>query len=198
MVSRGGALGEGAAAPDDTRRDAGFETIGGEEGEAMERWSGMTRGLLLFGLALGVAGAGRAEPPAVLDAQLGPQRTTLSFDALAARAALAPDQLVRVEEIGRDAHTSHHLVALRKGEEPHRHARHDLLIVMLRGHGSMLQGGEERAVGVGSILYVPRGHVHAFRNASAEPALAYVVYSPPFDGEDRIDVEPEGGARIGR
>jgi mannose-6-phosphate isomerase-like protein (cupin superfamily) len=46
-------------------------------------------------------------------------------------------------------------------------------------------GDEERPVGEGSILYVPRGTVHAFQNDSEEPAAAYVVYVPTFDGEDR-------------
>jgi mannose-6-phosphate isomerase-like protein (cupin superfamily) len=44
---------------------------------------------------------------------------------------------------------------------------------------------EERAVGQGSILYVPRATVHAFRNTSDEPAAAYAVYTPAFDGQDR-------------
>jgi mannose-6-phosphate isomerase-like protein (cupin superfamily) len=49
----------------------------------------------------------------------------------------------------------------------------------------MRLGADERPVGEGSILYVPRGTVHAFRNATAEPALAYAVYAPAFDGKDR-------------
>jgi mannose-6-phosphate isomerase-like protein (cupin superfamily) len=50
----------------------------------------------------------------------------------------------------------------------------------------MQQGPDESEVGEGSILYVPRGRVHAFRNESDEPAAAYVVYVPPFDGHDRL------------
>ena len=40
--------------------------------------------------------------------------------------------------------------------------------------------------GQGSIFWVPRGTVHAFRNAASSPAVAYVVYFPPFDAKDRI------------
>jgi mannose-6-phosphate isomerase-like protein (cupin superfamily) len=58
---------------------------------------------------------------------------------------------------------------------------------MLRGHGRMRLGAEQRAVGEGSILWVPRGSVHAFSNESAEPAVAYAVYFPAFDGRDRVD-----------
>lgn len=136
-----------------------------------------------------LAAACRAEPPApVLDLWLGERRTT-AIDELVKRTALAPDQDVRVVEIGRDEHTSHHLVATRSGEELHRHDRHELLVVILRGHGTLRMGEQKRAVGEGSILYVPRGTAHAFRNAAEEPSFAYVKYSPPFDGEDRAPAD---------
>ena len=144
--------------------------------------------LLLFGCA-------RPAPPpdtgaeAVLDALYGSERRTVALDALAEDDGLAPGEAFKVVELGRDAHTSHHLVWIRDREVPHRHDRHDLVVVMLRGHGAMRLGAEERAVGEGSILYVPRGTVHAFRNASPEPAAAYAVYTPAFDGTDRIPVE---------
>jgi mannose-6-phosphate isomerase-like protein (cupin superfamily) len=127
--------------------------------------------------------------PAVLDATFPGARRTEALVALAASESLAPDEAFRLREIGRDAHSSHHLVWIRDGEQPHRHDRHDLLVVMLRGHGAMRQGADERAVGEGSVLYVPRGTVHAFRNASPDVAVAYAVYTPAFDGRDRVDAE---------
>jgi mannose-6-phosphate isomerase-like protein (cupin superfamily) len=131
----------------------------------------------------------RAEPPAaVLDVWLG-ERSTTEIEQLVKRAALAPDQDVRVMEIGRDAHTSHHVVAIRSGEELHRHDRHELTVVVLRGHGTLRLGEQTRAIGEGSILYVPRGAVHAFTNGANEPSYAYILYSPPFDGEDRAPAD---------
>jgi len=141
-------------------------------------------------LALACA-AGGAPPPdpgpqARLDALFPEGRRTQELEALLERAELAPGEDLRVVDLGRDAHTSHHLVAIRHAETPHRHDRHDLLVVVLRGHGALQIGDERRPLGEGSILYVPRGAVHAFRNAGPEPAVAYVVYTPAFDGEDRI------------
>jgi mannose-6-phosphate isomerase-like protein (cupin superfamily) len=124
----------------------------------------------------------------VFDALLA-DRLSLALDELPGRVALAPEQDFRVIELGRDAHTSHHVVAIRNAEVPHRHDHHDLLVVMLRGYGQMRLGAETRPVGAGSILYVPRATVHAFTNASGEPAVAYAVYTPAFDGQDRIPVE---------
>lgn len=142
----------------------------------------------LGGLFPALRGAGQADPPAVLDAGLG-GRLHLPLNELAGRAPLAPDEDFRVVAIGRDAHTSHHVVSIRTREAPHRHDRHDLLVVVLRGHGRMRLGDEARPVGAGSILYVPRGTVHAFANSASEPAVAYAIYSPPFDGTDRVEVE---------
>jgi len=130
-----------------------------------------------------------AAPPAVLDALFPAGRRTESLTAIANAETLAPGESFRLREIGRDAHTSHHVVWIRDRETPHRHDGHDLWVVMLRGHGTMRLGDEERPVGEGSVLYVPRGTVHAFRNLSGGVAAAYAVYAPPFDGRDRVDVE---------
>jgi mannose-6-phosphate isomerase-like protein (cupin superfamily) len=141
-------------------------------------------------LALAAPGAGAPEaPPAVLDALLPEGRRSEALAALAASQPLPEGEEFRVAEIGRDAHSSHHLVWIRDREQPHRHDRHDLFVVILRGWGGMRLGAEERPVGEGSILYVPRGTPHAFRNASSAVAVAYAVYTPPFDGTDRAPTD---------
>ncbi len=150
----------------------------------------LRRLLLATALLLGCA---PAPPPAVLDARLPEGRLTEPLAGLVDFAGIPPEEDFAAYEIGRDATTSHHVVWIRSGEPPHRHDRHDLLVVILRGHGPMRLGDEERTVGPGSVLYVPRGTVHAFTNASEEPAAAYAVYTPPFDGTDRVLVPGPGG-----
>jgi mannose-6-phosphate isomerase-like protein (cupin superfamily) len=146
--------------------------------------------VLLLGAAAGPGGSsGAARAPAMLDAVFPDGRRSEALAALAASSPLADGEDFRVSEIGRDAHTSHHLVWIRDREQPHRHDRHDLFVVILRGHGAMRLGAEERPVGEGSILYVPRGTPHAFRNAGAEVAVAYAVYAPAFDGADRVPAD---------
>ncbi len=135
------------------------------------------------------APAAQTPPPPVLDALLGEERLTLALEALESRAVLAEGENQRVVEIGRDAASSHHVVAIRDREVAHRHDRHDLLVVILEGHGVMRLGDEERPVGEGSILWVPKGTAHTFRNESRAPAIAYAVYLPAFDGEDRVPLE---------
>ncbi len=137
-------------------------------------------------------------PPPALDALLGGARTRAALSELAGSAELAPDQSIAVRELGRDAATSQHLVSIRERETPHRHDRHAIAVVLLRGHGAMLIGEAEEPVGPGSILYVPRGIRHAFRNASASPAVAYVIYVPPLEGVDRVEDPLPGDARLPR
>lgn len=171
-----------------------------------ERVRSRARGpLATAAAALALALPGGAEPapesvPApVVDALLGAARQTQTQAELAASASLEPGQAVSVRELGRDAATSQHLVAIRDAESPHRHDRHAILVVLLRGFGSMLIGTEARPVGPGSILYVPPGTRHAFRNQSGAPAVAYVIYLPPLEGSDRVeDPLPTGEAGAAR
>jgi glycosyltransferase involved in cell wall biosynthesis/quercetin dioxygenase-like cupin family protein len=153
---------------------------------------------LAIGVALVASGCARApeavEPASraelgapVLDALLGHARNTRELAALAESATLAPDQAIAVRELGRDPAASQHLVTIRAAETAHRHDRHAIAVVLLRGHGSMLIGEEERRVGPGSILYVPRATRHAFRNESAAPAVAFVMYIPPLEWVDRVE-----------
>ena len=153
--------------------------------------------LALAALALlSACGPERQGPPPALDLLLG-ERIAVPLDELPARVALAPDQDFRVVELGRSEHTSHHVGAIRTAEPLHTHDHHDLLAVLVRGQGTQRAGDETRPVGEGSVIFVPRGVAHAFTNTGPEPAIAYLVYAPPFDGSDRVQVA-EGDAQRGK
>ena len=128
-------------------------------------------------------------PEPGLDALFPNGRLTQSLAALLAEHPLEKGKDFQVIEIGRDASSSHHLVWIVKGEQPHRHETHDLFVVMLRGYGTMRMGSETRPLAPGSLVYVPRGTPHAFTNLSGAPAASYAIYFPPFDGVDRVPVE---------
>lgn len=160
---------------------------------AVGRW--LSAGCLATALAFAASCAESRPPrgtldagstPAAVDALFADGRLTEPLTSLIERARLDDGQMFKIVDVGRDAASSHHVVAIRDRESPHRHDTHDLFVVMLRGHGTMRLGDEARPVGAGSILYVPRATVHAFTNLSAEPAIAYAIYFPPFDGKDRI------------
>jgi mannose-6-phosphate isomerase-like protein (cupin superfamily) len=156
-------------------------------------------GLLVAALLAGAACASDREarahegPAPAIDALLG-SRVSIPLAELPSRVPLAAGQDFRVEELGRSELTSHHVAAIRTAEPLHRHDSHDLLVVLVRGHGTQRVGDETQAVGEGSVIFVPRGVAHAFTNTGPAPAVAYVVYAPPFDGRDRVLVE-EGTPR---
>lgn len=150
------------------------------------------RRALTIALALSlvwIAATPASDSAPTVDALLGSERVRIPLAALAERVPLAADQPFRVVEVGRDASTSHHLAAIRSAEKPHRHDHHDQLVVIARGYGTVRVGERTLPVGEGSIVYVPRGTVHAFTNQSGAPAVSYVIYTPPYDGVDRVEVD---------
>ena len=138
---------------------------------------------------LALVGAAPAEKsPPVVDALFPTGRLSQPLAELLAAHPLAAGKDFQVIELGRDAASSQHLVWIVDREQPHRHDRHDLFVVMLRGSGTMRIGAETRPVGEGSLIYVPRATPHAFTNLSGAPAAAYAIYFPPVDGKDRESV----------
>jgi quercetin dioxygenase-like cupin family protein len=140
--------------------------------------------LCVLGLIVAAAGACRAPSPRVA---LGPAAAEL--DALLAAHPLAPDQGVRADEIGRTAGSSYHLVQVRGSERPHRHATHDLTVLVLRGRGVLTRGGVGVALGAGDAAAIPRGEPHWFANDGPGSAVALVVFTPPLDAPDVVPAD---------
>ena len=123
---------------------------------------------------------------AALDARMPDGRRHASLMALAEDFEVPPGENIVVRELGRDSHVSHHMVAVRDREAPHRHDHSAMTVVVLKGRGRMMIEGEERPIGAGSIIYVPPATVHAYINAKGGAlAIAYVMFSPPLRAGDR-------------
>lgn len=101
---------------------------------------------------------------------------------------LAKDHDVRVDLIASGPTASIHVVQLRHAEKPHIHAKHDLRVVLLRGHGTMVIDQKRISVGAGAVFEIRRGTRHYFVNESRMPSAALVTFSPPYDGQDMIPV----------
>jgi quercetin dioxygenase-like cupin family protein len=116
----------------------------------------------------------------------------ISYQALAAELAarpIAPGENLRISLLSKTEHASVHLVQVRWGEKPHIHESHDLSVFVLRGHGEMTMGHETRVIQEGDMVHVSAGLRHFFTNRSRSPAVAVLVFSPPFDGKDTKPVE---------
>jgi len=86
---------------------------------------------------------------------------------------------------------SYHLVQIRGKESLHKHDFHDLAVFMQSGTGKIYMGKDSVKVSAGSMIFIPHGMTHQFVNIGPSPAVAIVVFSPPFNGKDVVEIEPD-------
>ena len=99
---------------------------------------------------------------------------------------LSPDSPVAAHELLRTPQLSVHVISV-SGEVPlHLHASHAETVVVLEGTGTFVMAEVEHLVGPGSILHIPAQTAHAFRNQGKTPTRVVSIFSPPFDGQDRV------------
>ena len=102
---------------------------------------------------------------------------------------LGASENIKITTLGQGQGVSHHLVQIRDREKPHIHKIHDGTVVMVKGEGYLMMDNRRIDLSVGDIVYIPRGVVHYFVNTASEPTVAFVVFSPPFDGKDTVPAE---------
>jgi len=145
--------------------------------------------LLFAGCGANSSQAESRKREAMVDVQLGTTRLSLPVAELASRVPLAAGEKFKIAELGRDGNSSHHVVALLDREPLHRHDSHDLLVFVIAGEGEMLIGDQTKPIGAHSVVYVPRHTVHSMHNTTNKPLIGYAVFTPPFDGKDRVPVD---------
>ena len=64
------------------------------------------------------------------------------------------------------------------GAPPHVHAREDEFFYVIEGTVEFLDRGETVTANAGSLVVLPRGHLHGFWNLSDEPAKMLLVVTP--------------------
>jgi len=106
--------------------------------------------------------------------------------ALAAAHPLPAGQNIGVTRLGGGAEQSYHLVQVRDREAPHRHRTHSLAVTLLVGSGTLHIGSVPYPMAAGDVAVVPADTVHRFVNAGPDPAVAFVVFAPAYDGSDQV------------
>ena len=152
----------------------------------MRKLSILTRltAALCLGLVGGCAGTGRAVKTA---GSAYPEAENISR--WPDEYPLQPEQEFGIAELGRTETSSVHIVQVRHRESLHAHEHHDMVAVLLRGHGTLRMGDRTFAMKEGSIVAIAHGMPHAFVNDSRQPAAEFVVFTPPFDGKDVVPVQ---------
>ncbi len=81
------------------------------------------------------------------------------------------------------------LAQLNKVVKNHYHKDHDEVVYVVRGNGLVTIAGKDYRVSPGWAYLVPRGTFHRFVNLGPDATVVLSVFSPAFDGKDRIFVE---------
>jgi quercetin dioxygenase-like cupin family protein len=143
------------------------------------------RRVLIASCLLGLLGCSRTTPPHVfVPDQYAAGGTGL--EAILAAHPLPPGQNISALALGQTESCSYHLIQIRDREQPHVHAVHDLAVTVLQGTGRLYIRGEPRVMGAGDVAVVPRATPHYFVNTGADPAVAFVIFAPPYDGKDQV------------
>ncbi|HXV78403.1 MAG TPA: cupin domain-containing protein [Candidatus Binatia bacterium] len=120
--------------------------------------------------------------------QHGTELKETDVEKVLAENPLGASQNIKITNLGQGPGVSHHLVQVRDREEPHIHNFHDGTVVIVKGGGYLMLENRRIDLSAGDIVYIPRGAVHYFVNTAGAPAVAFVVFAPPFDGKDIVPV----------
>ena len=121
--------------------------------------------------------------------QYGSELKPIDLAKALAENPLGPNENIKMMTLGQAQSVSHHVVQIRDREAPHMHKTHDGTVVMIRGSGYLMMGNRRIELSAGDIAHIPRGAAHYFVNTGGEPAVAFVAFSPPFDGKDVVPVK---------
>jgi mannose-6-phosphate isomerase-like protein (cupin superfamily) len=148
----------------------------------LRRFSG--RSLGFFALVVFFACA----PARRISLQYGTEFKQAEIEKMLAENPVGASENIKITTLGQGQGVSHHLVQVRDREKPHIHKLHDGTVVMVKGRGYLMMENRRIDLSAGDIVYIPRGAVHYFVNTASEPTVAFVVFSPPFDGKDTVPV----------
>lgn len=128
-------------------------------------------------------------PAPYLFLQYGTELKQIDPLKVAAENPLGPNENIKIITLGQGQGVSHHIIQIRDREAPHVHKAHDGTVMMISGRGYLMLSDKRIELSAGDIVYVPRGAVHYYVNNGLEPTVAFVVFSPPFDGQDNFPVK---------
>ncbi len=116
----------------------------------------------------------------------------MNIDSLLSVHLLGESQELRSDKIDGDSLSSVHLTQIRGGVEAQRHVHHHETVWVVRGAGRLILDGVKYKVAAGTIVAIPPGTPHSFYSMGKIPAVVISVFSPGFDGKDRVYENPKG------
>lgn len=100
-----------------------------------------------------------------------------------------PDADTKTTDLTATKTYSTHLVQTNTDMKPRFHKVHDAFLYVVKGEGIIILTGTRYRVAPGAAITIPRGAVYRLVKVGADPFVAHVIFSPPFDGHDRTYVK---------
>ena len=118
--------------------------------------------------------------------------SVLNIDSLLSTNLLGDTQELRTDKVEGDSLSSVYLTQVRGEMKAHSHLHHKETVYLVRGAGRLTLGDKKYKIGAGEVITIPTGTPHSFYSMGKIPAVAISVFSPGFDGKDRVYENPDG------
>ena len=96
---------------------------------------------------------------------------------------------VEVKKLNEDDLASTFVIWVKTSVKAHYHATHTEVVHVLEGTGLMTLGNEERKIGPGDYVFIPKGTPHSVQVIGSTPMKVLSMQTPRFDGTDRVFVD---------
>ncbi|MBI5049073.1 MAG: cupin domain-containing protein [Deltaproteobacteria bacterium] len=97
---------------------------------------------------------------------------------------IGKNENIKATPLFKNEAASHFIIQIRDREKPHIHETHDLTVMVKKGKGVLHLGKDDLRMRRGDIAFIPRGVLHYFVNTGSAPSVAYVIFTPMYDGKD--------------
>ena len=110
---------------------------------------------------------------------------------------LAEDQNIMIIPVDKDKSSSIYLFQIRENAEidSHYHKSHDVIMYINKGSGILELEGSRHSVKEGMMVVIPRMNGHKFINTGEETSIVASIFSPPFKGNDIIELRESVGIK---
>ena len=120
-----------------------------------------------------------------------------NIDEIVNENTLAEDENIMIIPVDKDKSSSIYLFQIRENAEidSHYHKSHDVIMYINKGSGILVLEGSRHSVKEGMMVVIPRMNGHKFLNTGEETCIVASIFSPPFEGNDIIELRESVGIR---
>ena len=120
-----------------------------------------------------------------------------NIDEIVNENTLAEDENIMIIPVDKDKSSSIYLFQIRENAEmdSHYHKSHDVIMYINKGSGILVLEGSRHSVKEGMMVVIPRMNGHKFINTGEETSIVASIFSPPFKGNDIIELRESVGIK---